>query len=231
MKVAVLFSGGKDSTLAAKYCIDRGWDVTLVSVKPPSVEAYIWHYPTVELTKLSAQALGLPHIYVECPSIGPEEEASVLEGVFAANGFDAVVLGGVGLQETQIREVKETAKKYGMQTIVPYAHLSSEELLKLEIESGLDIMLTEVAAGGLTRDLLGRRIDEGMLGTLQSLSSKHGFDALGEGGAYNTFVCDAPFFSAKVAITDSEIRWDEKTRSGYVVAQAKLVKKVHNVLV
>ena len=50
MKVAVLFSGGKDSCLAAKYCMDNGFEIaSLISVKPRNEEAYIWHYPTVEL--------------------------------------------------------------------------------------------------------------------------------------------------------------------------------------
>ena len=227
MHVAVLFSGGKDSTLAAQYCRDQGWDVTLVSIKPPSTEAYLWHFPTVELTRLQAHAMGLPHLYVECAHIGSQLEASVLEDVFARHEFDAVVLGGVGLQETQIREVRKIAEKYGLQTLVPYAHLNSEELLKLELQSGLTIVMVEVAAAGLPRDMLTRQFDADFCNELKTCSAKFGFDVLGEGGAYNTLVTDAPFFNARLVITDADTVWDEKTRSGYVVAKATLVKKVH----
>ena len=224
MKAAVLFSGGKDSCLAAKYCLDQGWNVTLIAVQPKNTEAYIWHYPTVEMTELSAKALGLPLIFVATDEIG-NEEALCLNDIFSKNKFDAVVLGGVGLQETQIREVSKIADKFGMKTIVPYAGWKSEELLLEEIGSGLDILITEVAAGGLTKDLLGKKINDNFL-LLKQLSERWGFDILGEGGSYNTFVTDAPFFDRKIDILDYDTIWDDNTRSGYIdVKTAKFVKK------
>ena len=227
MKVAVLFSGGKDSTYAIKHCLDQGWDITLISVKPISDEAYIWHFPTVELTPLQAEALGIKkHIYLECNEIGPKEEASVIEPVLKKLDIDAVVLGGVGLQETQIKEVTKIAKKYGIEVIVPHSYLNSEELLKEELDKGLEIMITECAAGGLTKEWLGKIISKENFSEFRKLSEKHGFDLLGEGGAYNTFIMDAPFFKNRIEIVNSEKHWDEKTRSGYLVAEAKIAKKL-----
>jgi len=226
MKVAVLFSGGKDSCLAVKYCLDSKWDITLIAVQPISTEAYIWHYPAVEMTELAAIAMNLPLIYLTTGEIG-NEEAECLNDVFAKNSFDAVVLGGVGLQETQIREVRKIADKFGMQTIVPYENWGSEDLLKEEIASGLEIVMTEVAAGGLTKDMLGLKVNENFQ-LIKTLSVKHGFDVLGEGGSYNTFVTDAPFFSKRIEILDYDSLWDEKTRSGYIdVKMAKFIPKLN----
>ncbi len=226
MKVAVLFSGGKDSCLAVKHCMDHGWDTTLIAVQPRSAEAYIWHYPAVWMTKLSAEAMNLPIIQAQTDEIGSQEEVLCLNDVFSKNKFDAVVLGGVGLQETQIREVKKIADKFGMKTIVPYTNLTSEQLLKEEIDSGLDILLTEAAAGGLTKDLIGMQINNNFL-LIKQLSEKHGFDVLGEGGSYNTFVTDAPFFKKRIDILDYDTLWDDATRSGYMdVHSAKLVEKI-----
>ena len=53
-----------------------------------------------------------------------------------------------------------------------------------------------------------------------------GFDVLGEGGSYNTFVTDAPFFEKRIDILDYDTLWDDATRSGYMdVRSAKLVDK------
>lgn len=224
MKAAVLFSGGKDSCLAVKYCLEQKWDTTLIAVQPKNTEAYIWHYPAVEMTELAAKSLNLPLIFVTTDEIG-NEEVECLNDVFAKNKFDAVVLGGVGLQETQIREVRKLAAKFGIRTIVPYENWTSENLLKEEIDAGLEILITEVAAGGLTQDLLGKKLNENFP-LIKHLSEKFGFDVLGEGGSYNTFVTDAPFFSQKIGILDYETIWDAKTRSGYMdVKTAKFLPK------
>ncbi len=227
MKVAVLFSGGKDSTLAVKHCIDQGWEIaSLISVKPRNEEAYLWHYPTVELCKLSADAMQLPIVLIKCDQIGPQVEARCLEPVLAKLKVDAVVLGGVGLQKTQIKEVEKVAKKYGAGIMIPYESYTSEQLLAAEIENGLEIVVTEVAADGLDKEWLGRIIEKRAFDALKGLSEKHGFDILGEGGSYNTFVTDAPFFEKRIQLVNPAIVWDEKTRSGYVVTDAMLAEKL-----
>jgi len=227
MKVAVLFSGGKDSCFATKYCMDNGFDiVSLISVKPRNEEAYIWHYPTVELCKLSAEAMGLPIVLVRCDEIGPKIEARCLEPLLAKLKIDALVLGGVGLQETQIKEVAKVAEKFGIDVLVPHEHYTSEQLLREEIESGLEIVITEAATDGLDKDWLGRIIEKRAFDALKKLSNKHGFDVLGEGGSFNTFVTDAPFFKRRIEFVNPAIVWDEHTRSGYVVTDATLAKKV-----
>ena len=227
MQVAILFSGGKDSAHATKYCIDSGFEIkSLISVKPRNEEAYIWHYPTVELCKLSAEAMQLPITLIRCDEIGPQVEAKCLEPLLAKLKADALVLGGVGLQHTQIREVTKIAEKFDMDVLLPHKNYTSEQLLAEEIESGLEIVITEVAADGLGKEWLGRIIEKNAFSALKKLGDKHGFDILGEGGSFNTFVTDAPFFKQRIDFVNPAIVWDEKTRSGYVVTDAMLVEKM-----
>ncbi len=226
MKVGVLYSGGKDSTQAVKHCMDKGYEiVSLISVKPRNEEAYLWHYPTVELCKLSAEAMNLPIMLIRCDEIGPKVEAKCLEPLLAKMKVDALVLGGVGLQQTQIKEIDNVAEKYGINVLVPYSDYTSEQLLLEEIKH-LEIIMTEVAADGLDKNWLGRTIDGNAFNELKKISEKHGFDILGEGGSFNTFVTDAPFFKKRVQLLNSAIVWDEKTRSGYVVTDATLTEKM-----
>src|SRR3989338_6475238 len=217
MRVAILFSGGKDSCQAVKWALDNGHNVeALIAIKPKNSEAYIWHYPTVEWSILQAQSMGIPLILAKTDDIGAETEANVLNKVFEKLKVDAVILGGVGLQKTQINAVKEIAKKFGIKVLVPYEKLSSEELLDEELKSGFDIRITDVAVDGLGPDWIGKKQGFETKNDLERLSEKFGFDILFEGGSANTFVVDAPFFKKKIEIIDSEKIWDSKTSSGYL---------------
>lgn len=233
--VAILFSGGKDSTHVINYCLRNDIDIeALIAVKPINDEAYLWHYATVEWTTLIAKSVGLPLVLIECNEIGPEVEALVLEKVFPTLRSDTIMLGGVGLQETQIRKVADVAAKYGKKVVIPYKNYTSEQLLKEELDSGMEIMITEVAADGLTKDFLGKKITKENFSSFRDLAKKHGFDVLGEGGSYNTYVTDAPFYHKKIIFADSQTVWDDKTRSGHLlvkaaVAMPKLAKQSANI--
>ena len=65
MDVAILFSGGKDSTLAIEYAKKEGYNIKyLLSVKPSRRDCYLFHYATVEHTPALADAMGLKHILI-----------------------------------------------------------------------------------------------------------------------------------------------------------------------
>ncbi len=227
MKVAIMYSGGKDSSMALKYALDKSWNVeALISVKPKSTESFLYQYATVEWTRLSSEALGIPAIHIRSEKIGPKEEAEELEAVFSRLNVNKILVGGVGLQATQIREWKRVAGKFGLELMVPYENLTSEELFRKTIDSGFDIMMTDVASDGLGPEWLGRKLNKSNFEEFKELSKEFGFDILGEGGYYNTFVVDGPIFKKKIEFIDAEKVWDNKTASGYLeVNNAILVPK------
>ena len=111
MDIAILYSGGKDSTFAIQNAIDKGWNIKyLVSVKPTRKDCFLFHFATVEQTKELAKMLGIPHFYVKCKVADPVKEASIVQKVVEKcqkkMKIDAVVLGGTGLQETQLKSIQ-----------------------------------------------------------------------------------------------------------------------------
>ena len=227
MKVAVMYSGGKDSTQAIKWCLDNKHEiVTLIAVKPKDTEAYLYHYATVEWTPLSAEAMGMPLVLLKTDKTNPDQEANELEKVFKRIKADAVVLGGVGLQKTQIKAIEKVAKKFKINVLVPYENKDHYELIKDAINSGFDIRITQVAVDGLDGNWLGRKLDLSALEELKKLSENFGFHIGAEGGHYDSFVVDAPMFKKKIEFVSSKKVWDNKTNSGYLeVEEAKLVPK------
>jgi len=72
MDVAIMYSGGKDSTLAIEYALNKGYNIKyLLSVKPNRTDCYLFHFATVEHTKELAEILGLKHILINCNVADP----------------------------------------------------------------------------------------------------------------------------------------------------------------
>src|SRR3989339_1982890 len=82
MDVAILYSGGKDSTFAIQHAMEKGWSIKyLVSVKPTRKDCYLFHYATVEHTKDLAKILGIHHILEKCSVADPIKEAQIVKGI------------------------------------------------------------------------------------------------------------------------------------------------------
>jgi diphthamide synthase (EF-2-diphthine--ammonia ligase) len=82
MEVAILYSGGKDSTLAIEYAAKKNWSIKyLISVKPTRRDCYLFHYSTVELTRHIAKILGIKQIYVTCSEADPKKEAEIIRKI------------------------------------------------------------------------------------------------------------------------------------------------------
>src|SRR3989344_8185660 len=92
MKVAVLYSGGKDSTYAIDYALKKGWEISyLLSVKPNRTDCYLFHFATVEHTKKLAKSLGIKQIYTTCDVADPVKEAEIVKDIIIKNPVDAVL--------------------------------------------------------------------------------------------------------------------------------------------
>ena len=194
-KVAVLYSGGKDSNYAVEYCKKRGWEIMyLLSIKPNRKDCYLFHYATVEHTGLQARALGLKHILVECDVADAVKEAEIVKNVVEENMVDAVVLGGTGLQVTQIQAVQKALLPLGVEVFPSHGGCDHNDLLKdMVTNKGYKIMITQIASDGLTQ-WLGKMLTKGNLDDFFKDAQIYGFPAGGDGGYYDTILLYSPLF-------------------------------------
>ncbi|MBI2144719.1 diphthine--ammonia ligase [Candidatus Woesearchaeota archaeon] len=206
MNVAVMYSGGKDSNYAVQFALEKGWTVKyLLSVKPTRTDCFLFHFATVEHTPLQAEALGLKHYLLSCDVADPVKEAAIVEKFVAERQksrdekVDAVLLGGTGLQATQIRSIQEALRPYGIEVFAAHSGLDHFEVLKQMVEKGYDILITQVASEGLPQ-WLGKRITRDNIAKLEADSVKYGFHVGGEGGYYDSFVVDSPMFKKRIVI-------------------------------
>jgi len=204
MKVAVLFSGGKDSNFAIEYAQKKGYEIAyLLSVKPNRKDCYLFHYATVEHTVEQAKSLGLKHILVPCTVSDPKKEAQIVKEVVEKNPVDAVILGGVGLQETQLKSVKDALAPIGVKVFASHEKQDHGKMVEEMIEKGYKIKITQVASAGLM-NWLGKIISKENFEQLKADSKKFGFHVGFEGGYADTFVLDGPIYNHKFEVLKEE---------------------------
>lgn len=199
MEVAILYSGGKDSNYAVQYCLERGWSIKyLLSVKPSRTDCYLFHYATVEHTKEQAEILGLDHIYVTCDVADPKLEADIVRKVVEKNKVDAVVLGGTGLQLTQIESIQKALRDLKVEAFAAHAGEDHEIVFKKMVDSGYEIMITQIASDGLNK-WLGKVITKDNFEELKKDSETYGFHVGGEGGYFDSFTLNSPLFKERLS--------------------------------
>ncbi len=226
MKVAILYSGGKDSTFAIDAVMKKGWEIAyLLSVKPTRKDCFLFHYATVEHTKSLAEILGIKHILTSCDVADPVQEANIVKEIIVKNPVDAVVLGGVGLQVTQLTSIQKALLPYGIETFAMHAGEEHDKVMLEAIKAGYEIIITQVASDGLA-GWLGKRLTLENFEKFKSDSKKFGFHVGGEGGYYDTLVVDGPIFSKKLSLGEMKITMDDAYCGHVTVVSVKVVEKV-----
>jgi diphthine-ammonia ligase len=224
MKAAVLFSGGKDSTMAVYKAIMEGWEVEyLVSMHSENPHSYMFHVPNIHLTKYLSQSLGIPLIQAKTPG-EKEEELKDLKDTLRTlkdKGVDAVFTGAIASKYQKSR-IDVLCQEVGLESHAPLWHRDPEEYMHEIIELGFEVMITSVAAEGLDKSWLGRVIDEDLLNELKILHAKHGLHMAFEGGEAETLSLNGPIFKKKLHILQSKKVWD--VDSGHLVIEDAILK-------
>jgi len=223
MRVAVLASGGKDSTLALHKSLKQGHEVKyLVSMIPLREDSWMFHYPNIRLVDLFAEAVEIPLVKAETSGV-KEEEVKDLQRLIEKLDVEAIVSGATA-SNYQKKRIEKICKQLRLKCITPLWHKNPLDILKEIIALKFDVIITGVYAYGFNKEWLGRKIDEATIEALTELNRQYGVSLVGEGGEYETLVLDAPFFKKRIKILEAEKVW--KNQSGYfLVTKAKLENK------
>lgn len=226
MKAAVLFSGGKDSTMAVYKAIEEDYDVEyLVSMLSDNPESYMFHVPNIHITDLSSEAMGIPLIKAKTHGV-KEKELDDLKRVLNKlkdKGVEAIFAGALA-SEYQKSRIDQLCKDLGLMSNAPLWHIDPKEYMEEIIDSGFEVIIISVSAEGLDESWLGRRIDHELLEEIINLNSKYGMHMAFEGGEAETLVLDCPIFKKRIKIIESSNVWDRD--SGYLmITKAELENK------
>jgi len=223
MRLAGLFSGGKDSCYAARLAEEAGHDVGyLVSIRSENPHSYMFHTVNIGLTELQAYAWGKEHVEAKTKGV-KEKELEDLKRCLQGLDVEGVVTGAVA-SSYQRERVDRICGELELEHVSPLWGRERVGLLNEMLQSGMVIVFSAVAAQGLDQSWLGAKLDRQAVNRLVEFSERFGVDPCGEGGEYESLVLDAPWFRYRIEVKEAERRWDGVS-GRYRVAEADLISK------
>jgi diphthine-ammonia ligase len=226
MRLGVLFSGGKDSTLALHKAAEKEKVVCLISLLSKNPESYMFHTPNIYLTALQAQALNLPLVSKVTEGKKEEELADLEEAIAEAKRrfqIEGVVSGAVE-SVYQSERVQRICHRLDLWCLNPLWKKNQQALLEELVQKHFKVIVSGVFAYPLDEKWLGKEIDTALIRQLLDLQQKYSISPSGEGGEIETTVLDSPMFQRKIEVAKWSKEW--RGNSGiYKILQARLVPK------
>jgi diphthine-ammonia ligase len=227
MRLGTLFSGGKDSVFATYIATVFGWEVAcLITLKSKNKDSFMFHTPNIDVTAFQADAMGLPLIEQETTGEKEDELADLYTAIKTAkemHGLTGIIVGALA-SDYQHERVNRVCQELKLKTFAPLWHKDQAMLLKEMIDLGLDIRISSIAADGLGKEWLGRRIDIDAYKELMQLHHRIGLHPAGEGGEYESIVLFCPFlFKKKLDVTKAEAVMDSEFTGVYHIQDVELI--------
>jgi ABC transporter with metal-binding/Fe-S-binding domain ATP-binding protein len=212
MKLACLFSGGKDSTYAIHLAQNQGHDVVcLLSIFPKSEESHLLHHPNLRWTKLQSESMNIPQLTASSNSDDTVDELIVMENLLqnAKDQFqiDGLVHGGIK-SKFQKEKFETLCLKLNLVSVAPLWETEPKKYMNDLLDSNFNFVMISVSSDGLDEQWLGKLILKSDIEILNNLSNKFGFNLNFEGGESETFVLDCPLFSNPIKINKFVKDWD-----------------------
>tara|TARA_B000000475_G_scaffold265197_1_gene253512 strand:- start:214 stop:885 length:672 start_codon:yes stop_codon:yes gene_type:complete len=208
MKVAVLASGGKDSTYASWWALMQGWSLeVMITVKITGNDSMMFQLQNTEIAKFQAESIGVEWIEVKSSGIENDEIYELEDKIREFEGsLDAIVVGALR-SDYQKTRIERMCERLGLISFCPLWHHNPSEHMNSLIEHGFDVRIVSVSSEGLDEKWLGKKITKDCLDELTILSEKFRFNLDGEGGEFETITLDAPHFK-KTIICEGKKNWN-----------------------
>ncbi|MBS7382313.1 MAG: diphthine--ammonia ligase [Candidatus Methanomethylophilaceae archaeon] len=202
MRLAALYSGGKDSTFATYLAHQMGHEISfLVNIVPMDKASWIFHTPNLSIVPKMAEAMDIPMISVV--SDGTEEgDMDALKDALEGLDIDGVVVGALW-SDYQWDRMNRVLGELDLIMLAPLWRKDQDMVYDEMVSAGIDAIIVGVFAEGLDGGWLGRHIDNTSKDELKALRSRYGISIMGEGGEYESMTLDSPMFKKRLMINSS----------------------------
>ncbi len=206
MKVAALFSGGKDSVFSIYIAKQWGWDIShLVTVYPENKDSWMFHSINIHLTEKLSEAINIPLIRKQTKG-KKEEELNDLKEILKDLDINGVISGAIA-SEYQRTRIEKICHEIGIKSFTPIWHKNQELILREQINAGFEIIIVGVFAYGFDETWLGKTINGKTINDIQQLKKKYSINTAGEGGEFETLTLNGPIFRKKLILDKISKEW------------------------
>ncbi|MDR0198252.1 MAG: diphthine--ammonia ligase [Methanomassiliicoccaceae archaeon] len=222
MRLAALYSGGKDSTLAMYTAVQMGHTVECIVNIAAKSDSMIFHVPNANMVPLLAEAMG-GRLITAATEGNEDDDMEALRSALKGLDADGIVTGAVW-SDYQWERMNIICGELGLVCLSPLWRKGQDIVMDELIDSGISSVIAGVYADGLDDTWLGRDIKDSY-DDLKKLVASKKISVIGEGGEYESLTLDSPMQASRLAIEEAEKEWNG--RSGTLnVKRAKLIEKV-----
>ena len=215
MRLASLYSGGKDSAFSLYLAEQQGHDVPyLVNIVPEDRASWIFHTPNLNTVPAMAESMGKKLVLGH--STG--EEGSDMEGMRRTlEGLDVegIVTGAIW-SDYQWDRMNMVCGDLGLKLIAPLWRKDQDMLMDQMLDAGIEAVIVGCYAEGFDESWLGRPIDAETVKDLKRLRAKYHISIMGEGGEYESMALYSPLYSKRLRIVSSEREWSRNNGTLHV---------------
>src|SRR4030043_700225 len=164
MKVAVSWSGGKDSCLACFNAIQEGLEVSNLLTMIASDGKSNFHKIRTDLLDAQASAIGIPITKRETTSSFYEAEFKSALQQLKNTGVQGLVTGDIF--EVPLHEegwLNRICREIGLKPIKPLWNRDTKQIFREFIDAGFEAIVVRVNTKVLSVEWLGRRLNEEFL--------------------------------------------------------------------
>ncbi|MDR0778500.1 MAG: diphthine--ammonia ligase [Methanomassiliicoccaceae archaeon] len=206
MRLASLYSGGKDSTLSLYITEPMGHDVAyIVNIVSNSDDSMIFHVPNANMVPLLAGSMGKELITASTKG-DEKDDMEALRTALKGLNIDGVVTGAVW-SDYQWDRINAICEELGLVCLSPLWKKDQDIVMKELIDSGIKAIIVGVYADGLDDSWLGKDVGSSY-SDLMSIRSKNKISVIGEGGEFETLTIDSPLQRSILKITEYEKQWN-----------------------
>ena len=185
----------------------------LLTLQSENEASYMFHTPNVHLVEKQAELMHLP-LLVKTTAGEKEKELAELKDVIKEAkekyAIEGIVTGA--LYSTYQRDrIEKIAEDLDVKVFSPLWHIDQEEEMRDLLKEGFEIMFSAIAAEGLDKTWLGRKITEKDVDTLVALNKETGLNIAGEGGEFESLVVSCPLFEKPLNVEGKIHMEDERT--------------------
>ncbi|MCA9496241.1 MAG: diphthine--ammonia ligase [Nanoarchaeota archaeon] len=226
MKLAALYSGGKDSNFALWQASKEHTIKCLITLKSKNPDSYMFQTPGINMTKIQSECLNIP-IINQATKGEKEKELTDLKKAIkkAINEYkiEGIVTGAIK-STYQASRIQKICNELNIWCINPIWQINEIEFLKQLIKNKFKVIIVAIASYPLTKTFLGKELNKELIIELEKIANKYGFNPAGEGGELETLVLDSPLFKSKINITKFNTIMDSEN-SGKIEIENWIIKK------
>ena len=225
MKLAIIYSGGKDSNMALLLAKREGHEIKcLINIMPENKYSYMFHYPNADLTNLQAIALELPLIQIKTKGEKEKELDDLKKAIKQAikeYKIDGIAIGGIK-SNYQGSRFEKIAQELKIKVFCPLWQKDELEVIRDLKKEKFKTIFVNVAADRLNKSFLNKEITD-YIGFFEK--NRKILNPAGEGGEYESLVLDMPMFKKRIEIIDYDIKEISENEAEMIIKKARLVKK------